>query len=241
MHHCSPLDPHHLWDYVNACYGSHRSPRVCVLLDLKDPRTEGGGTVTITFNRQIRLLRVPKPAEFCTLSLRGHLNDLPRKWGNVFDFPAQQTHGKCELLHDLLHNDNYLPSLTHGVRLAEKLANALYLFHSVDWFHKAISLHNIILFTRTDGDEGLANSYFIEFDYSPLATKVDESEKPRWNPSQDVYRHIKAQYPTSHDEPFKAIYDIYSLGVVFLEVADWQSIKYVLVEEGILNFNQCTS
>ena len=217
-----------------------------VLMDLKDLRTEDGGTVTITFNRQIRdlirLLGVPKPAEFCTLSLRGYLNDLPRKWGYVFDVPIQsQIQWKCESLYDLLHNDDYLPSLTHRVRLAEKLASALYLFHSVDWFHKAISSHTIIFFTTIDEKDCLANPYFIGFDYSRLATKVDESEKPRSNPLQDIYRHIKAQYPTSLDEPFRAIYDIYSLGVVFLELAYWQPVESVLVEENVLNFNQCTS
>ena len=215
-----------------------------VLVDLKDLRSGDDGNVTITFNRQIRdlirLLGVPKPAEFCTLSLRGYLNDLPRKWGYVFDIPRQMQR-KYETLYDLLGNEDYLPSLTNRFRLAEKLASALYLFHSVEWYHKAISSHTIVFFTTLDGDECLANPYFIGFDYSRLASKVEESEKPRSNPHQDVYRHVKAQYPTSLDEPFEAIYDIYSLGVVFLELAYWRPIESVLDEENIINFNQCTS
>ena len=217
-----------------------------VFVDLKDLRAEEGNIVTITFNRQlrglIRLLGVPKPAEFCTLTLRGYINDLPRTWGYVFDLPASaQIHWKCESLYDLLNRDDYLPSLTQRVRLAEKLASALYLFHSVDWFHKAISSHSITFFTTADERDSLSNPYFIGFDYSRLAMKVDESEKPRSNPHLDIYRHIKAQYPISLDEPFEAIYDIYSLGVVFLDLAYWRPIESVLVEENILNLNQCTS
>lgn len=233
---------------------------VRVVIDWKRPRPEDiGGTAKTIFDSQVqalvRLLQIPKPEEFCALPLRGYLNDLPRKWGYVFNFPSHvNTEFKCESLYDLFHRPDCLPSLTDRMRLAQKLASALYLFHTAGWLHKAISSHNIVFFTpkatmsmgRGKPVNLLERPFIIGFDYSRLEENSEGSEKPPSNPAQDIYRHPKAQYPASLSNPFKAIYDIYSLGVVFMELAYWRRIESVLRDEKVLKKDgqgklECTS
>ncbi|KAI1205185.1 uncharacterized protein F4807DRAFT_444283 [Annulohypoxylon truncatum] len=53
------------------------------------------------------------------------------------------------------------------------------------------------------------------------------TEKPRFDPLQDIYRHPHAQ--SSHtDGNYRKCYDIYSLGVVLIEVALWNRIEDIV-------------
>ena len=219
-----------------------------VFVDWKIPNPEQAtGVSKLSLLRQIRdlvdLLHIPKPEEFCTLVLRGYVDDLPKRWGYVYTLPRQvDLKFKCQSLHDLFHRTDYLPSLSGRIQLAEKLASALYLFHTGGWLHKGLSSHHVVFFTPSDTlskDKTLTinmmeHLYIIGFDYSRKQVKSKESEKPPANPAEDIYRHPNAQYPASIKNPFKEIYDIYSLGVIFVELCYWRRMVSVLADEKLL-------
>jgi hypothetical protein len=58
------------------------------------------------------------------------------------------------------------------------------------------------------------------------------TEKPRFEASKDIYRHPYAQ--SSHaDGNYRKSYDIYSLGVVMIEIALWKHIEDVVGLENL--------
>lgn len=68
------------------------------------------------------------------------------------------------------------------------------------------------------------------FEYSRPAHAGEVTEKPTDNLYHDLYRHCNAQFdvPRNGAKGFKKIYDVYSLGVVILEIAFWQPIHAIL-------------
>jgi len=53
------------------------------------------------------------------------------------------------------------------------------------------------------------------------------TEKPKFDLSQDIYRHPDAQ-SSQTDGNYRKSYDIYSLGVVLIEIAFWKSIEDIV-------------
>lgn len=184
-----------------------------------------------------KLLDVSKPEEFCTLPLRGYLDDSPSRYGYLFKIPSHIDRTfKCESLHDLMHREDYVPSLTDRINLAKKLAGALSLFHAAGWLHKGLTNKHILFFTPSgplSKKEAttvnlMERPYIIGFNYARLENEPYKSEKPPENPREDIYRHPNAQYPASESIKFKPIYDVYSLGVVFMELACWRRMSSIL-------------
>ncbi|OAK97904.1 hypothetical protein IQ06DRAFT_296170 [Phaeosphaeriaceae sp. SRC1lsM3a] len=105
--------------------------------------------------------------------------------------------------------------------------------------------------TKTgDGDKidisriNFSDPYISGFDYSRPATSEDMTERPTDNPQADIYRHPTVQSTGNRESPspnpststtsltgresYKKSFDIYSLGLILLEIAHWRTIDSIL-------------
>jgi hypothetical protein len=137
---------------------------------------------------------------------------------------------------------NHRPTLNERLRMAHMLSRAVLKWHSVGWVHQGISSHNIIFFrdaasgypaqrqpqargarAGADGAQGINYSepflHGLEFarpDSDPsIGRALDDIEF-------NIYRHPDRQGNARRGHQKK--HDIYSLGVVLLEIGLWQNM-----------------
>jgi hypothetical protein len=120
------------------------------------------------------------------------------------------------------------PRLTDRVKLAHAISNCLLYLHAVNWLHKGLRSHNIIFFRTRSGHVDYAKPYLSGFDFSRPA-RADELTDIPDDVEYNLYRHPHAQSTNpSERERFKKSFDIYSLGVLFVEIAHWATVEKVL-------------
>lgn len=174
------------------------------------------------------LLRVPR----CI----GYFNDPKNaddgrrrgRLGFVFEMPGA-TAGIPLSLRQLLRVRTK-PLLTERIALAKAVCNCLMSLHSVNWLHKGLRSHNIIFFSDNGYDVDYSCPFLSGFGYARPAFRTDMTEIPSQNPERDMYRHPRMHGlgPWEGRQGFKRTFDIYSLGVVLVEIANWLSIDEVL-------------
>lgn len=118
------------------------------------------------------------------------------------------------------------------LRLAYKLAEAIFFLHTAGFLHKNITSSSIVALRRRDrsGSTSLIeNVYLMGFDLirgmEARTTKEgavrQHGEEPRGTWSFDIFQHPDRQ-EKERSKDYKKVYDIYSLGVVLLEIGMWQ-------------------
>ncbi|KAI4162198.1 MAG: hypothetical protein LQ342_004218 [Letrouitia transgressa] len=123
-----------------------------------------------------------------------------------------------------------MPPLEKRFALAKALCISIYCLHLGELVHKGIRPQNVIFFHPESGtDIDLADPYVTGFDHSrpdgpddPTITQTAISSE------DDLYRH--PDYNTSTSRRSTKLHDIYSLGLLLLEVAMWFKLK-ALVQE----------
>jgi hypothetical protein len=173
------------------------------------------------------LPNAPKMTNFRTLHCIGLLEDkqspsfqLIYMWPINAD-PDTAPHSLKDYLDE---SKSMMPSPTDRLRLARGVASSIFLFHTADWYHKNICSDNVPFFS-TDGkpSKTLNSPYIVGFEYSRPATgNFWPYDK---NSEYDMHRHPK--YATIGELGYHRAYDIYSLGLVLLEIVRWRPLKYV--------------
>ncbi|KAF1992974.1 hypothetical protein P154DRAFT_591727 [Amniculicola lignicola CBS 123094] len=116
------------------------------------------------------------------------------------------------------------PTLEERLTMAHHIAKAVEQWHRVDWVHQSISSHNIIFLKPESGN---SNNRW-DFD-APLLHGFDFA-RPNAKPSigryvedieLNIYRHPDRQGEVRNGH--KKEHDLYSLGVVLLEIGLWRS------------------
>ncbi|CAM1506903.1 Fc.00g065440.m01.CDS01 [Cosmosporella sp. VM-42] len=125
------------------------------------------------------------------------------------------------------------PDLDDRVDLAKTLAVALWSLHSLDWLHKSLCSSNILFFPSAFSSSAhsptataalipdISNPYLTGFDASrpDLDTALSVVSK---NPSiGNLHRHPASLRGMPHCKSF----DIYSLGLVLLEIGLWKVLQ----------------
>lgn len=153
-----------------------------------------------------------------------------------------------------------VPSLTHRIALMRLLAETIERLHAVNWLHKGLRSANVLFFSDS-GVEGVdwEDMYLSGFDYSRPAMSDDWTEKPPESAREDVYRHPSVQGGRNRDvvchnhgphngtggsttsTNFKKSYDIYSLGILLLEIAYWKPVDEILGIRDLVNAKPSTT
>jgi hypothetical protein len=218
--------------------------------DTTGPLQQDGGMDDIILRRVQKLAALlsknNRTVRFRAPFCRGYFYDEDEgRFGLVFEKPASvPADTEPTSLHALItNNNNDIPSLTDRVTLMRLLAETVERLHAVDWLHKGLRSANILLFPKkggvvrngrvTRGEINYADPFISGFDYSRPATSDDMTERPLDNPAADIYRHPSVQHKgnredTSGRESYKKSFDLYSLGIVLLEIAHWKTIDHIL-------------
>lgn len=141
---------------------------------------EMGGHAEITMRRVRKLatlLHSQKDPSFRVLPCRGYFEDrVGSRFGFVFDIPPGAS-PKPTSLHDALNvasSRSKRPSITQRLKLAHKVAESLYLLHTVGWVHKSLRSESILFF-ETNATAGKSGSMYETpwlsgFEYSRVET-----------------------------------------------------------------------
>jgi hypothetical protein len=175
-----------------------------------------------------------KPKEFRAPQCLGYFDDLTGddcRFGFIYESPIQGLEPTVPVsLRDLL-DPSKKPSLNKRLALSHAIAESLMYLHSVNWLHKGVRSNNI-LFPLPSPKRGLNSS---PLEYLPILSGFDyarpdlpDSLTERSSPvrEHELYRHPELTSLTSSRS--KKSYDIYSLGIVLVEIAFWQPIEDIL-------------
>ncbi|KAI9681806.1 MAG: hypothetical protein M1829_000551 [Trizodia sp. TS-e1964] len=192
------------------------------------------------------LLHEPdKPDDFRVPRCLGFFDDAEAKedqnrFGFVFEKPAAADPNSRPVSLLELFSRKPRPSLSKRIALANTVANCLQHLHSVNWMHKGLRSHNIIFFPTKDPQAeiaqldlaGFSKPYLSGFDYARPASSGEMTEEPPNNPEYDIYRHPRTCFEGPR-EGFRKTFDIYSLGVILIEMAYWKPIDKIFGIENL--------
>ncbi|RBQ78679.1 hypothetical protein FVER14953_13221 [Fusarium verticillioides] len=183
-----------------------------------------------------------KPQEFRTLECIAMV-DMPvaeeedAQYGLVFKLEEGQ---QVFTLLELLSRDGSTPKpLTERVKLVKLLSKTLLFLHLGSWLHKGIRSDNVLFLSSDISSVDLGAAYIGGFDYSRLFRETRLTQNVGDNRYQNLYRHPDHQgYPVQQNgesadrPPFSYEADLYSLGVVLVEIGLWSPIIKLLDARG---------
>ncbi|KAF4632468.1 hypothetical protein G7Y89_g5657 [Cudoniella acicularis] len=185
--------------------------------------------------------------------------EFPR-YGMIFRAPYAETAAAAEAkktpesLYDILGNnytaieDSALPNLGDKFELAKSLVVSILRLHDCGWIHGAFRSSNIIFFPSSSSNNeqedcspqnGLKHPYITGFTYSrPTDPSSSTLEYSQTHFSHDLYRHPDvAQFASrkilrsgNERERFQMKHDLYSLGIVLLEIGLWRRVEMLWKE-----------
>ncbi|KAL8859563.1 MAG: hypothetical protein Q9178_003962 [Gyalolechia marmorata] len=149
--------------------------------------------------------------------------------------PDSRYLGLCTL-RDTLKTTYPIPSLAKRFALASTLADSLFYLHAVSWLHKGIRSDNILFIryqntaiNHEPNNRTAANiSYPIlsGFDYARPDLIDEQSFRNTKTPSHDLYSHPDLlRFRTKRS---RKCHDMYSLGLIFIEIALWRPIEEIV-------------
>ncbi|TKA65259.1 hypothetical protein B0A49_06848 [Cryomyces minteri] len=176
--------------------------------------------------RLVALLQAQdKPAEFCVPTCLGYyLDEDNDRFAFVYKLPdglppTAKPHSLLELL-----QGKVLPIRTR-VKVARDLATCLFHFHAVNWLHKGLRSASVLFFKAED-DVGLRGPYISGFEYARPDSKDSTTTGAPNDPEWAVYCHPSYQ-KSDHRGGFRKTYDMYSIGIILLEIAYWKPADHL--------------
>ncbi|UPK95798.1 hypothetical protein LCI18_006733 [Fusarium solani-melongenae] len=146
----------------------------------------------------------------------------------LFDYPAGTSDLKPKSLNDFMLSNEpcYKLELKQRFHVAQTIARAIGAFHSGGWLHKSIRSHAIKFFYLQENDKcDFSNPYLTDFEFSRPVAGMTRLAPGAVDVDHEVYRH-----PDRHGSPstnFNMTHDIYTLGVVLLEIGLWQTARQI--------------
>lgn len=173
-----------------------------------------------------RLLRKAGEHDFRTLRLNSYAWDPShQQCAFLFDYPEAAEDVKPQSLYDLIRSKQPEFELDLGQRfhVARTVARSIGAFHCDGWIHKSIRAQAIKFFNKQGGIWDFSSPYLTDFEISRPDGATTLLEPTALNPDFDVYRHpLRYGLPTVR---FNKTHDIYSLGVVLLEIGLWRTAR----------------
>lgn len=186
-----------------------------------------------------KLLSQPeKPREFRAPRCLGYLGDTDEadepRYGFVYEVPAARTESPSSKQQMRNLRQLFLtapcPSLTRRTRLAVMIAESLFYLHAVSWLHKGLRSKSILFFIDTSREQTDLSSPIVSgFDFSRPDLPEEITVRHPSNIFDDLYRHPELLKDASASTTrLQKSHDIYSLGIILLEIAFWQPIEEVM-------------
>ncbi|KAF5548857.1 kinase catalytic domain-containing protein [Fusarium mexicanum] len=183
-----------------------------------------------------------KPQEFRTLECIAMV-DMPvaeeedAQYGLVFKLEEGQ---QVYTLLELLSREESTPkSLTERLKLVKLLSKTLLFLHLGSWLHKGIRSDNVLFLSNDISSVDLGAAYIGGFDYSRLFRETRLTQNVGDNRVQNLYRHpdhqghpVHANGESTDRPPFSYKADLYSLGIVLVEIGLWSPIIKLLDARG---------
>jgi hypothetical protein len=155
------------------------------------------------------------------------------RFGMIYEMRAMERAAQTPpvTLYELITQHKRM-SLSRRVEMAAAIVTAVENLHRVAWIHKAIRSDNICFLQSTCEETGRDEDALHEVDFSSpwlfgfeYARALDAGTKLEEDQSEfrNLYRH--PQRWSRPEVPFTRAHDIYSLGVVLMEIADWHHIS----------------
>jgi hypothetical protein len=127
-------------------------------------------------------------------------------------------------------------SLGQRFIIAQTLASAVMCLHLADWLHKAIRSENILFFAESMAKAGYTLPYLVGFEYSRLDAPDERTEDIVDEDEYVYYRHPDAhfvpvadlQQPLGGAGRYSKLYDIYSFGVILVELGLFKSARSIV-------------
>jgi serine/threonine protein kinase len=125
--------------------------------------------------------------------------------------------------------------LNHRLRLANQLANSILYVHLAQFVHKHVAPENILLLTRAGANKrgsfpyALGDPFLVGFDRT-RAEQAISTGRGEMDIADCIYHHPE-RWGRTAGMRFSMLHDVYSLGVVLLEIALWDSLVVWLHKE----------
>ncbi|KAF9894838.1 hypothetical protein FE257_004459 [Aspergillus nanangensis] len=212
--------------------GSHR-----ILVEWKpyDPSTvTGGATARVLLRHRASHLaelmssRSQRPVNFNILTCAGYFDQIEnQRFGFVYQLPPAVLQHMPFTLQELL-SPTHVPDLGTRFHLAVSLAKSLNTLHTSGWLHKSIRSNNIAIF-QTVGTNApdFQMPYLVGFSFSRPDAFGEETfhERSATASVNQLYRHPEVQ--GLHPRRYQASDDVYSFGLVLLEIALWKPLAVI--------------
>lgn len=183
------------------------------------------------------LRREKKPTEFRVPRCLGYFkNTSDRHIGFVFEQPRGAAfkvlpRTLLQLIQDSAAKTFRRPGIMGRFAVAKALASSLMYLHTVDWFHKALRSDNILFFGKDDSDQiDFGDPTISGFDVARPAGNIKDTQTPDSDIEVRMYRHPESLKDETSNPSYCKTFDIYSLGVIFVELALWMPIDVILRE-----------
>lgn len=170
--------------------------------------------------RQIRRIAAlqsePKDSAFRCMQGLGFTQESLRqaKLGIVYKVPDKYVNRTFITLSELIRKLNIVPLGTR-YHLAACLCNAVLHLHSIGWYHKNITSHNVVIFGEKEvqgqaqsfKNWALESPYIVGFDCS-RPSEAETRNTIDFSTKQNIYRHPERW---GRSKPFERYHDLYSL------------------------------
>ncbi|KAF8865633.1 hypothetical protein BDZ45DRAFT_417368 [Acephala macrosclerotiorum] len=172
-------------------------------------------------------------------------------WGLCFQVPRNlrwhhdATTGAAKLLSlkDLLLKPPRF-SLSQRLRFATELARSILYIHLIGWVHKSIRPENVVFLEKessapqVEAPTSIPKPVLFGYDVARnTASFSDQTSDTEWR--NNIYRHPKRQFGT-HNASYTMAHDVYSLGVILLEIGMWGSNGFRPFEKDERRFKEKT-
>jgi len=150
------------------------------------------------------------------------------QFGLVFSLPQGQRDPRSlrSLLHDPVNVHGIKHSINERLNVAKKLASALLYVHSCDLVHKNIRADNVVIFS-TKGQKlyprAIGEPYLFDYE-SVRKSEADSTRAVVADWERNIYLSPKRQSDSNVVLEFTMQHDIFSLGIVLLEIGLWSSV-----------------
>jgi serine/threonine protein kinase len=185
-----------------------------------------------------QLLKTAGEHNFRTLPFNSYAwNPEETEYLFLFDYPPSASSREPESLHDFITYGElkFKLELKYRFHIAHILAQSIAAFHSDGWVHKKIRSHAVKFFFSSDSDEcDFHHPYLTDFEFSRPLDGVTHVAARAADVEHDVYLHPE-RYGQKPSVNFRRVHDIYSLGVVLLEIGTWTTAKKI--HDTIIKYN----